>query len=153
MSYRFAPGEAVEAGIKRMAREQVDKALTEINTRQFSHQRRGHQVRKRCKKVRALARLVRPVLGDQYAEINAQFRDLARTLSDLRDAHALVEAFDAVTADAREALQVSRVGIETWHVETQGFDAVSVGLGKTYRRAREAMAAAQGNPTAERDHE
>lgn len=186
MSYRFAPNEAVEAGIKRMAREQVDKALTEIDTQQLSHHRRVHQVRKRCKKVRALARLVRPALGDQYAAINAHFRDLARPLSDLRDAHALVEAFDMVTAgtaaadaftpartalethrdalatrldagallaDARQALLAGRTGIDSWHVKGHGFDAISGGLGKTYRRGRKAMAAAQVDPTAERYHQ
>lgn len=186
MSYRFATNEAVEAGIKRMAREQIDKALTEIVTQKLSHHRRVHQVRKRCKKVRALARLVRPALGDQYAGINGHFRDLARPLSDLRDAHALVEAFVEATADAapvdafaparlalerrrdtlagridagqllagaRQALLAGRAGIDSWHVEGRGFDAVSGGLEKTYRRGRKAMAAAQDDPTGERYHQ
>ena len=70
MSYRFEPGEKVERGVKRMAREQIDKALAEIDSDELDVHERVHQVRKRCKKLRAIARLVRPALGSQYAGIN-----------------------------------------------------------------------------------
>ena len=46
-----------------------------------------HDVRKRCKKVRGLLRLVRPGLGPDYRRANADVRDAARELSSLRDAH------------------------------------------------------------------
>jgi CHAD domain-containing protein len=38
-------------------------------------------------------------LGDTYARENARFRDLGREISRLRDAHAMIEAFDALRAD------------------------------------------------------
>jgi len=53
-----------------------------------------HQIRKRMKKLRGLVRLVRPAMGDQYKPLNKQFRDIARRLSDLRDADVMLEAFD-----------------------------------------------------------
>lgn len=56
-----------------------------------------HQVRKRCKKLRGLLRLVRPVFDDFGAE-NASFRDAARLLSDVRDKRSLILAYDDVTA-------------------------------------------------------
>ena len=96
MSYRFEPGEKVERGVKRMAREQIDKALAEIDSADLDPHDRVHQVRKRCKKLRAVARLVRPALGGQYGDANRYWRDTARPLSDFRDAHALVETFDDV---------------------------------------------------------
>lgn len=98
MSYRYELSEPVGDGARRIAREQIQKALGELDDRGMGLHDRVHQVRKRCKKVRAVARLVRPALGSRYAGINAHFRDAARALSDLRDAHALVEGFDDVTA-------------------------------------------------------
>lgn len=53
-----------------------------------------HEVRKRCKKIRATVRLVRPALGDTYDDENAWYRDIARQLSDMRDAQALIETYD-----------------------------------------------------------
>src|SRR5215475_2007881 len=59
---------------------------------------RIHSIRKRCKKLRGLLRLVRPSLGDTYERENAYFRDVARALSPLRDVHVTLAAFDAVLA-------------------------------------------------------
>ncbi len=103
MSYCFEAGEPVARGVKRMAREQVDHAVTEIDTQNLSYATRVHQARKRCKKLRSLARLARPALGDQYGAIDRYWRDTARALSEVRDAHALVQTHDAlVAAHARE---------------------------------------------------
>ncbi|HQV57313.1 MAG TPA: CHAD domain-containing protein [Ilumatobacteraceae bacterium] len=53
-----------------------------------------HQVRKRTKEVRAVARLVRGALGKDYMRFNELVRDGAAELSSIRDAHALLETFD-----------------------------------------------------------
>jgi CHAD domain-containing protein len=98
MSYRFEAGEPVARAVKRVAREQIDRAVTEIDTRNLGYAARVHQVRKRCKKLRALARLARPALGDQHGAIDAHWRDTARALSGVRDAQALVQAHDTVLA-------------------------------------------------------
>ena len=44
--------------------------------------------------MRALLRLVRPALGDFHTIENAHFRDAARSLSPLRDAHTALVAYD-----------------------------------------------------------
>jgi CHAD domain-containing protein len=61
-----------------------------------------HEVRKRCKEVRAAVRLVRPVLPT-YSEVNAHYRDAGRRLSDVRDAHAAIETFDAYVRPLTES--------------------------------------------------
>jgi CHAD domain-containing protein len=61
-----------------------------------------HEVRKRCKEVRAAVRLVRPVLPT-YSEENAHYRDAARRISVVRDAHAAIETFDNHVLPAAEA--------------------------------------------------
>ena len=48
---------------------------------------------KASKKVRAILKLVRPELGEIYAPENAKLRDIARKLSQFRDAAAMIETF------------------------------------------------------------
>ncbi len=106
MSYRFNEGESVEAAVRRVACEQLARAIEELTDGALDRHETIHQVRKRCKKLRGLLRLVRPALGEMYAFENARFRDAARDLSDVRDATALLETYDALMA--RFARQVDR---------------------------------------------
>ena len=97
MAFRLRPDEPVERGIKRIAREQIELALVETADDQLDRHEAVHQVRKRCKKIRGLLRLVRPALPDVYRQENACIRDAARMLSGLRDAESAIEAFDRFT--------------------------------------------------------
>jgi CHAD domain-containing protein len=96
MSYCLLEGESVPDGIRRIAREQVEAAIDEISDRALPEPEKIHQVRKRCKKLRALLRLVRPGLNDFYASENAFFRDAARLLSPLRDTQSVLDAYDGL---------------------------------------------------------
>ena len=94
MTYRFKRGDSsVEEGLRRIAVDQIDSAIAEIDDEDLDRHEVVHQVRKRCKKVRGLIRLVRPAFGD-YAAENAAFRDAAQALSYLRDSEALLETHD-----------------------------------------------------------
>jgi len=95
MGYRFKRSEAVLDGIRRITLEQIDKAIGEIDDDDLDREEAVHQVRKRCKKIRAVVRLVRPAFDD-YSDENERFRDLARSISDARDATALLECVDAL---------------------------------------------------------
>lgn len=94
MGYRLRSGEAVEEGVRRICREQLDKAARELTGSEDDLHEGVHQARKRFKKIRAVLRLVRPALGEAYAVENAWFRDAAGELSRARDAAALVETVD-----------------------------------------------------------
>jgi len=96
MGYRFEEGESAKDGIRRIASEQVKKALDELGDSDLDPHQRVHQLRKRCKKIRAAARLVRDELGQAYSEENGFFRDLAREVSDARDAQVAIETFDGL---------------------------------------------------------
>lgn len=97
MAYRLTPGEPVNDALIRIAREQLGKAIAEIDDSNLDDHETVHQVRKRCKKLRGLLRLVRPALGKTYKQENACFRDAARRLSYVRDAQTLVETLDDLT--------------------------------------------------------
>jgi CHAD domain-containing protein len=90
--------ESIDEGIRRIAREQIDEALRELDDRELDGARKVHQVRKRCKKLRGLVRLVRPALGKIYRAENARYRDAARQLSRARDARTQLVAFDQLVA-------------------------------------------------------
>ncbi len=96
MVFQMAEGESVQDAIRRIAREQIDAAIEETSRRQLAQPTRIHQVRKRCKKLRAVLRLVRPHLGDRYAHDDEYVRDAARLLSPLRDAQSVLDAYDGV---------------------------------------------------------
>ena len=92
MEYTIRRGEPVSDEIKRIVGGKIEAGIEHIDSDIGRHET-VHEVRKRCKEVRASARLVRPVLPT-YREVNAHYRDAARRISDIRDAHAAIETFD-----------------------------------------------------------
>jgi CHAD domain-containing protein len=101
MPYRYKHGESVEHGTQRIAREQLRRAIDELNDPELDPAEAVHQARKRLKKLRGLLRLVRPVLGRAaYKRYNKQFRDLGRALAGARDAEVMLQTL----ADLREGL-------------------------------------------------
>jgi CHAD domain-containing protein len=98
MAYRFrAKDRTVAEAVRRIAREQIDGALETIDKADAAIA--THEVRKCCKKVRALVRLVRPAFPD-YSGENADFRDTARLLAGSRDAKVLLDTFDLLIEGA-----------------------------------------------------
>ena len=96
MAYSFKPAdESVEAGLKRVARSQIESGLEDLRAEELPQEEKVHQIRKRCKKIRGLLRLVRPCF-DGYKAENECFRDAARTLSEVRDASAVLETVDEI---------------------------------------------------------
>ncbi|MBB4640456.1 CHAD domain-containing protein [Rhizorhapis suberifaciens] len=97
-SFHFkASDKSAQGAIRRVALGQIDSALDEIGNSDLTSEKIVHQVRKRCKKVRALIRLVRPGFAE-YEHENASFRDLARTLGGFRDQDVLIQTCDKIMA-------------------------------------------------------
>ena len=92
MNYTLQPDELVSDGIKRIVDGKIERAIGHIESDSDRHET-IHEVRKRCKEIRAAVRLVRPVLPT-YKRENVHYRDAARRLSAIRDAHAAIETFD-----------------------------------------------------------
>jgi CHAD domain-containing protein len=101
MEYTLGPDETVSSGIKRIIDGKVAAGIEHIDDDDLDPHETVHEVRKRCKEVRAAARLVRPVLPT-YSEVNAHYRDAGRRISDIRDAHAAIETFDDHVRPAAE---------------------------------------------------
>ena len=101
MEFTLQPDEDVSPGIRRIIDGKVATAIDHIDGEMGPHET-VHEVRKRCKEVRAAVRLVRPVLPT-YSEENAHYRDAGRRISDIRDAQAAIETFDDHVRPAVEA--------------------------------------------------
>lgn len=100
MAYCFKhPGRSVQKELRRIAARQIGGAIAALDARAPLDET-VHEVRKRCKKLRGLARLVRPCL-DGYARENATFRDAADALALLRDATVLLSTYNSIAVAHR----------------------------------------------------
>src|SRR5262245_33321317 len=119
MSLELKPAESLRKGVRRIVREQMDDALERLTgPHKGSRDEAVHEARKCFKKIRAVLRLVRPVIGEKrYREENTCFRDAGRPLTEVRDAKIFIETLDRLAehfkehivgrsfGDARQALQ------------------------------------------------
>ncbi|TVP80862.1 CHAD domain-containing protein [Thioalkalivibrio sp.] len=100
MPYHLKRKEPVADGIRRIALEQMERARDELGDEDMASAEAVHQARKRLKKIRALLRLVRPLLGKtRYRAENRRFRDLGRALSGPRDAEVMVATLEVLRED------------------------------------------------------
>ncbi|WP_405230294.1 CHAD domain-containing protein [Lentisalinibacter sediminis] len=114
MAYRLLENESTEEFLKRVASEQVAKAIEDLEGADDDLHEAVHEFRKRCKKIRGLIRLVRPGFPDYSAE-NAWFRDLAGELSALRDATSMQESVAALLQHYADDLDEDAYsGIDAW---------------------------------------
>lgn len=91
MAFRFKLAEPFEEGCKRIGREQIERAQSELKDSD-NPVAAVHETRKSLKRLRALLRLVRPALGESvFRAENAHMRDIGRCLSSARDRHVLLE--------------------------------------------------------------
>lgn len=179
MAYRLRRSENPDAGVRRIATEQIDKAIGALEA--DADAGAVHEARKCCKRLRGLLRLARGGLDDgTYRRENAAFRDIARGLAGLRDADAVLEAlnglaehdpdgldFDAVAAYLRDAgpaqtrtvdtaladFREARLRVPDWTIADNGFDALGPGLAKTYRRGCNRYRDARAGPSVAVLHE
>jgi hypothetical protein len=100
MGFEFTQRRGIEGQVRSIARDQIDKALQECGQDSADFGKLVHGLRRRCKKLRGLVRLIEPHFKHWRRE-NRVFRDAADMLSGSRDAAVLVEtlahllAFDA----------------------------------------------------------
>ena len=109
MAYRIPKKHSVEKGVRKIAAEQIDKAIAAVRDPSVDRHEAVHEARKRCKKLRGLIRLVRPVFP-AYKRENAEIRDAARALSPLRDAQSMVDCFDGLMERFRVQIDPGALG-------------------------------------------
>ena len=92
MGYRLHAGEPIQGEVRRIAERQFAQAIEGLRAvGDPESDEVVHTARRHIKKIRALLRLVRPALGDQYDAVNRRIRAVSRVLSPVADGQAIVE--------------------------------------------------------------
>ena len=118
MSYQLDKDIALKKNISDIAAEEIKGCLNSLDN--MGVHEAVHDIRKRLKKLRALARLVRDELGeDTYKKINIYFRDVGRELSDFRDLTAHIETINLLNERYGKYLYVNFFNSITAQFEQQ----------------------------------
>lgn len=182
MAFEIRPGRDVSDEIRRVAREDVDRAIAALHGAREGRFKGVHDARKRFKAIRALLRLVAPRLGPAFRCENRWYRDAARQLAGVREAQAILETLDRLgnakdavlrreleaRYEARRTLQfqdtdalallagdLAEAGerVAGWPLEGEGFEVIEPGLRATYRRGRKSFRRALRGASATELHE
>jgi CHAD domain-containing protein len=179
--YRLGRSEAAGDGIKRVVAGQLDQALDFLRAEGAGKSVQAvHDARKALKRGRAALRVARHLLGGKrYRVENTALRDAGRGLSDIRDAHVLVETLEEVAPpgkferlrdrlaaqaaagenNGRELdgvlpeLERARSRVSSWTLSSDGGpEQLGPGLERIYRRGRRALRAARDEPSVDNLH-
>ena len=182
MAFEIRLQREVAAEIRRVAREEVDRAIAALDGAREGRFKGVHDARKRFKAIRALLRLVAGRLGPTFRRENRWYRDAARQLAAVREAQASLETLDRLTGaedatlrrklearySARGGLQFrdanvlaglikglveARERISGWPLAGEGFEVIETGLRATYRRGRKGLRRAVRGASATALHE
>jgi CHAD domain-containing protein len=119
VAYRLDPTLPVDEELRRVVEERLVDALEQLDcVRDGTHaevQEAVHDLRRRCKELRALGRLLRPSLGSQFSVWNSLLRDAAGELSDIRDAHVLIDTLDLTRRDVSGSARVYMDDVREHH--------------------------------------
>lgn len=182
MAFEIRLQRDVAAEIRRVAREEVDRAMAALDGAREGRFKGVHDARKRFKAIRALLRLVARRPGPTFRRENRWYRDAARQLAAVREAQASLETLDRLTGaedatlrrnlEARysargglrfrdanvlavliEGLAEARERIAGWPLAGEGFGVIETGLRATYRRGRRGLRRAVRGASATALHE
>lgn len=171
MAFCIERGEALHAAIVRVAGEQFAAAERELARVARCSDRSVHEVRKRCKKLRGLLRLIRPGMDAAlFREADSALREAANALGDTRDAavhEAIMEDLGgsgiggqaaapdraALAEEAGRGMASARSALTRWVAPDDLPEALIEGFRRTYRRCRRALQAADAEPTDENFHQ
>ena len=117
MAFRLDVDASIGKNVRHVARHRLSLALDELS--HLAHddsqidlsqidmadpaaiEKSVHSARKRCKEVRALARLVKSSIGQDFDEFDRSVRRAATAVSEIRDAHVVLQTFDHLVAARR----------------------------------------------------
>jgi hypothetical protein len=103
-SYELRDDETPIEALRRIVAEQMLGTAAGLRDPAIDTARRVHDSRKRFKEIRALLRLFRDPLAEQFALENHWYRDAARELADYRDADAVVAAVNNLSPKVKQHL-------------------------------------------------
>jgi CHAD domain-containing protein len=91
MAFRLRSNESISRGLRRLARKELRSARSEVGGRRAPSDEAIHEARKSVKKVRAILQLIEDDDGRGLGRSRKWLRSVNRTLSELRDAAAMLD--------------------------------------------------------------
>lgn len=170
MPFYILKNEAITPGLRRIAHEQIGIVLGAVEDDDLPAARKVHSLRARCKKMRSLLRLARPVMGEAYKAEDLKFRAAAKHLAGYRDNEVLAKTIALLGGPAapgqdpdlpvpREAIESSgrimrecKAAVDGWPLNIEGFDDIAPGFARTYQRCLDAWHTIRHEPTDEDFH-
>lgn len=121
MAFELRANETLARNVLHLARKRLENAVEALTNPPGDKTTVAvHAARKEFKRLRALLRLARPALGRKcFDKENAVFRDAGRALAAVRDAQALVAAFDKLIEPAAARERVSADAAVRVHSELE----------------------------------
>jgi CHAD domain-containing protein len=117
VAFRLKKGAPVAAEVRRIVLRQLEVAISELHTVGDPQSDEAvHDARRRIKKIRAIIRLVRPVLDKAYRSVDDDLRTVARMLAPVADGRGIIETLDELArrygkAIPPQTLAAARAGV------------------------------------------
>jgi CHAD domain-containing protein len=110
MSFRLKREASIAAEIRRLVSRQLEVAISELRTVGDPESDEAvHDARRRVKKIRAVIRLVRPVLDKTYRAVDRELKDVSRMLAPVADGQGIIETLDELAHRYRKLLPTHAV--------------------------------------------
>jgi CHAD domain-containing protein len=94
VEYCFRTGEELADAIGRILAEQLTRAVQVLSRPGDPLEGAVHEARRCLKRARSVLRLVKFAIPNTYRRENGRLREVGRSLSELRDSHALIQTLD-----------------------------------------------------------
>jgi CHAD domain-containing protein len=94
LQYCFEKDETLPEATRRILSEQLSRAVEILSTPGSSLEEAVHEARRCIKRTRSVLRLVKFAIPNAYTRENQRLRTVGHSLSELRDAHALIQTLD-----------------------------------------------------------
>lgn len=106
-------GDDLSEGIRRLMEEQVSSCQISLKDLQLHNLHETlHELRKSFKKLRAILRLIRPlIMEENYQKNNVFYRDLGREISEVRDSTAILEALQQLKLSCHKNIDANEFNI------------------------------------------
>jgi CHAD domain-containing protein len=179
VSYRIEKEELLAIGLARIAAEEIDLAISELDRR--DHGEAIHNARKALKRLRALLRAIRVAFPEKFRAENRYIAEIGRKISPLRDIHVQLHALNCLGAvgsagqrtretllrrqsdfcrkipeireTVKKMLRHSSQSIAKWPLEKVTPDDLAASITRIYKKGREAFKTARKNNSPENLHE
>ena len=106
MGFRLKPGPAISNEVRRIVLKQLDLATSELTSIGDPESDQAiHDARRRIKKIRAIIRLVRPVLDKEYRTgVDPSLRRISRMLAPVADGQGVIDTLNVLARRYRRSL-------------------------------------------------